>query len=365
MSDLLQVFLEFFQSETQKLFLQMFVVITITILASYVAGRLLVKIHDKAQKTSTIWDDSFVSALRQPLKMLIMLIGISFSLQIADKEVDLSILSAVSPLRDVLIVVILSLFILRFISNLEKGYIENQSNSGVDLNTVNAIVRLVRASVYISATLILMQSFGINISGVLAFGGVSGVAMGFAAKDLLANFFGFIMIYLDKPFKVGDWIRSPDRDIEGTVEMIGWRQTMIRTFDQRPRYVPNSLFSSIIVENPSRMTNRRIYENIGVRYDDINKIPEIVSEIKEYLEASDLIAQNQTTIVSLNEFADSSVNIMVYCFTKTTVWVEFHEQKEKILLDFSRIISEKGAEIAFPTTTLEIAKPVIVSKSLL
>ena len=87
------------------------------------------------------------------------------------------------------------------------------------------------------------------------------------------------MIYLDRPFSVGDWIRSPDKEIEGTVEDIGWRLTRIRTFDKRPLYIPNSIFASISVENPSRMSNRRIYEKIGIRYDDVSKMNTIVTEV--------------------------------------------------------------------------------------
>ena len=87
--------------------------------------------------------------------------------------------------------------------------------------------------------------------------------MGFAAKDVLANFFGTLMLLVDKPFVVGDWIRSPDREIEGTVEDVGWRTTRIRTFDRRPLYVPNANFASLTVENPQRMENRRIYETFS------------------------------------------------------------------------------------------------------
>ena len=106
-----------------------------------------------------------------------------------------------------------------------------------------------------------------------------GIAVGFAAKDLLANFFGGLMVYLDRPFAIGDWIRSPDREIEGTVEEIGWRVTCIRTFDKRPIYVPNSVFTQVTVENPSRMLNRRIYETIGVRYDDAAKVRDIITDV--------------------------------------------------------------------------------------
>ena len=138
-----------------------------------------------------------------------------------------------------------------------------------DKATVRATAKLVRIVLWVVAGLMILQSVGVSISGLLAFGGIGGIAVGFAAKDLLANFFGGLMIYLDRPFNVGDWVRSPDREIEGTVENIGWRLTTIRSFSKRPIYVPNSMFSSIAVENPSRMANRRIYETIGLRYSDL------------------------------------------------------------------------------------------------
>ena len=159
-----------------------------------------------------------------------------------------------------------------------------------------------------------MQNLGVNISGVLAFGGVSGIAVGFAAKDLLSNFFGDIMIYLDKPFKVGDWVKSPDKEIEGVVSAIGWRQTKIMTFQRRPIYVPNSTFSVITVENPSRMTHRRIYENIGIRYRDVHEVDNIVNKIRDYLLQSDKVDNKQVVIVNLNKFAESALEIIVYCY---------------------------------------------------
>ena len=139
------------------------------------------------------------------------------------------------------------------------------------------MARLLRLSVLITAGLVILQTLGISVTGVVAFGGIGGIAIGFAAQDLLANFFGGLIVYLDRPFSVGDWIRSPDREIEGTVEDIGWRVTVIRTFDKRPLYIPNSIFTTISVENPSRMLNRRIYETIGLRYRDSGKVREIIA----------------------------------------------------------------------------------------
>ncbi|CAN0597692.1 unnamed protein product, partial [Ectocarpus sp. 12 AP-2014] len=225
----------------------------------------------------------------------------------------------------------------------------------MDYTTVNAVSKLSRAVVIITAVLIAMQSLGYSISGVLAFGGVGGIAVGFAAKDLLANFFGGFIIHLDRPFKVGDWVRSPDRNIEGTVEHIGWRLTTVRTFDKRPLYVPNAAFTTIAVENPSRMSHRRISETIGIRYADVREISTIVSEIRTMLENHEDIESEQTLIVNFLAFNASSLDIMVYCFTKTTQWVKFHEVKQDVLLKISEIIESHGAEVAFPTRTLHVA----------
>jgi len=161
-------------------------------------------------------------------------------------------------------------------------------------------------------------------------------------------------VYLDRPFAVGDWIRSPDRDIEGTVEEIGWRRTVIRTFDLRPLYVPNAVFTTISVENPSRMLNRRIHEKIGVRYDDVAQIPGILNEVRTYLEESPDIDQSRTLMVNFNEFGASSLEFFIYTFTRTRVWAEYHMVKEKVLLDIAAIIARHGAEVAFPTTTVHV-----------
>ena len=208
------------------------------------------------------------------------------------------------------------------------------------------------------ATLVALQTLGFSVSGVLAFGGVGGIAVGFAARDLLANFFGGFMIYMDRPFSVGDWVRSPDRNIEGTVEKIGWRLTVIRTFDKRPLYVPNSTFTSIAVENPSRMSHRRIYETIGVRYDDAAKLQGIINDVIDMLKKHPEIDDSQTLIVNFNQFAASSLEFFVYTFTHTTNWVKYHEVKQDVLFKIYNIITEHGAECAFPTSTVHLPDPV-------
>lgn len=219
---------------------------------------------------------------------------------------------------------------------------------------MQAIAKVARLFFITVGILTVMQAFGLSLSGLLTFGGVGGLIVGLAAKDLLSNFFGGLMIYFDRPFKVGDWIRSPDRQIEGTIERIGWRMTIIRTFDKRPLYVPNSVFSNIVVENPSRMLNRRIYEKIGLRYDDAEKMPQIITAVKEMLKNHKDIDARQTLIVNFDTFGPSSLHFFIYTFTKTVNWVRYHEVKQDVLLQVINIIKEHEADIAFPTQTLKL-----------
>lgn len=337
--------------------IQVFVVVFGVLLINFIQQRLLKHLYQKLRSTLNTWDDALIDAMRRPLTLLIWIVGITFAAEIVGKETSAAIFAAFPAVRDLGVIATIVWFLLRLIRNAEENIIQKriEAEQPVDRTTVDAVGKLTRASVVITAILVAMQTLGYSISGILAFGGIGGIAIGFAAKDLLANFFGGLMIYLDRPFEVGDWVRSPDRNIEGTIEHIGWRLTIIRTFDKRPLYVPNSTFASIAVENPSRMTNRRIYETIGIRYDDIDKMSAIVRDVKTMLEQHPDIDTDQTMIVNFNSFSASSIDFFIYTFTRTVNWIEYHEVKQDVLLKISDIIARHGAEIAFPTQTIHMA----------
>ncbi|MAK55892.1 MAG: mechanosensitive ion channel protein MscS [Pusillimonas sp.] len=338
--------------------IQVFLVVLAVVIANYFLRRVLNKLESRSQKTKTYWDNALIEAARKPVTIVAWIIGLSFAAEILQVETDVTLLDFIDPARIVGIIGCITWFVVRFINNVERGIIAQKraKNEPIDVTTVDAIGKLLRISVLITAVLVGMQSLGFSISGLLAFGGIGGLAVSFAAKDMLANFFGGLMIYLDRPFAVGDWVRSPDREIEGTVEEIGWRLTRIRTFNKRPLYVPNGVFTQIAVENPSRMTNRQISETIGVRYDDFAHVGAIVNDIKEMLRNHPEIDQDQTLIVNFLQYGPSSLDLMVYTFTKTTVWVTYHEIKQDVLLKIGEIIEGYGAEIAFPTQTLHVVK---------
>lgn len=341
--------------------LEVFAVILATLFVSYVARFLFSRLARQLEKTVNLWDDALLEAARKPAFFLVWLMGFSWVIEVLVAKSDAAIFTSLDSVRQMLVIGLLVWFLLRLIKQVENRLMSDEYTSDpVDPTTVSALGKLVRLAIMLTALLVMMQTLGYSISGVLAFGGVGGIAIGFAAKDLLSNFFGGLMIYLDRPFAVGDWVRSPDQEIEGTVEHIGWRQTRIRTFDKRPLYVPNSTFTHISVENPSRMSNRRIYETIGLRYDDADKVADIVAAVKVMLQQHPDIDHGQTLIVNFNAFAASSLDFFVYTFTKTINWVEYHEVKQRVLLQILDIVAEHGADIAFPTSTLKLSDPIEV-----
>ena len=351
-------------SEAWRVGIFVFALVFATAAVAYIASHIIVAIERKFSQTKNLWDDALLHAARKPVVAFVWLQGVYWAAEVAHRYSEAEIFKVNDSLLQLGFVFVLVWAVLRLIKEAEGILVSPlKMKQPMDYTTVNAVSKLSRAVVIITAVLIAMQSMGYSISGVLAFGGVGGIAVGFAAKDLLANFFGGFIIHLDRPFKVGDWVRSPDRNIEGTVEHIGWRLTTIRTFDKRPLYVPNAAFTTIAVENPSRMTNRRIYETIGIRYADVGQMATIVDDIKAMLQQHEDIDSDQTLIVNFLAFNASSLDIMVYTFTKTTQWVQFHEVKQDVLLKISDIIEGYGAEVAFPTRTLHLPDGVRLSGS--
>ena len=331
------------------------VIVAVTIL-NIGAHYLLRRIEKIAARTATVWDDALIKATRKPLTLILWVSGTTYAIEIIHKHLGTPVHDFVFPARNTLVIAALAWFLLRLIGQASRNVLARSeaTGNGLDFTTVDALSKLGRFSVVIIAALVILQNLGFSVSGVLAFGGIGGIAVGFAAKDMLANFFGGLTIYLDRPFKVGEWIRSPDKAIEGTVEYIGWRHTRVRAFNKNPIYVPNALFTTVVVENPTRMTNRRIKETIGIRYDDLDKMAAIVADVKTMLQTHPEIDDSTTLIVNFNQFSASSLDFFIYTFTRTVEWVHYHEVKQDVLLKIAAIIRNHGAEIAFPTRTVHL-----------
>ena len=329
----------------------------IAIFIFIIKNKVLSIILKLSEKTNTVYDELVLFSIKTPSSYLIV-IGYSFIILdyfIKNNALDLAF-SLTSALF-ILITILISWSLIRALNYyLElKPFIKSLSSeddSTLITETYEIVIRISKIIVIVITSLIIMQEIGLSISGLLAFGGVGGLIVGLAAKDLLSNFFGGMMIFFDRPFRVGEFIKSPDRNIEGIVEKIGWRLTVVRTFSKNVLYIPNTAFSSIIVENATRMSNRRINETIGIRYDDLSKMSNIISDVKNLLDQNVDIDQSQKAKVYFKSFSASSCDFFIYAFTVTKDCDEFLKIKQDVLLKVANIISEHKAEIAYPTTSI-------------
>jgi MscS family membrane protein len=334
--------------------IRLLLVLIATVLAHFLARRFFQRAENLAAHTDNIWDDSLVAAARTPLPVLIWLAGIFYALHLIQRQTGEPLLEDISPARSIVVVICVAWFLLRLIRGYAHNLVDSRLRAGaeVDSTTVDGLNKLSRIAVIVIAGLAIIQTLGFSISGVLAFGGMGGIAVGFAAKDLLANFFGGLMIHLDRPFKVGERIRYAQQQIEGTVEHIGWRKTILRSPDRTAIFVPNSLFISSVLENPSRMSHRRIFETIALRYDDLDKMSAIVEDVEAMLHNHPDIDAAQAIVVGFDQFADSSLNFTVQAFCPVTDGAKFQASKQDVLLKIAAIVSKHGAQMAFPTRTL-------------
>lgn len=339
----------------------LFSVVFMTALTAFVHKRLYQKYNwHKPILPQDAFNTIVLKASYKPLTFIVWIMGLYTAFWLIKDYATASLIWTVLPIiKNVSIILLLVWFANRFIQGFQGHFVHKseQKLTRLDVTSTHALAQLMKITVLITAILSIMRQFNVDITALLTFGGIGGVGLAFAAKDLLANFFGGFMIFFDRPFEVGDWIRSPDKEIEGTVEYIGWRVTRIRTFDKRPRYVPNNIFLSIVLDNPSRMKNRRIKAQFGLRYDDAGKIKTVIQDVETMLKSHPEIDTTQTLMVNLIHFGESSLDVLVYTFTKTINWAQFQAVQQDVFIQILEIVAKNGAQCAYPTRQLVSDQP--------
>ena len=212
------------------------------------------------------------------------------------------------------------------------------------------ILKIIKVFVVILGIITIFQEWGYNVSGFLASLGLLGMAFALAAKDTVANLFGSFVIFTDKPFKIGDWIKT--NEVEGVIENIDIRSTKVRTFAQALVTVPNASLANSAILNWSAMGKRRIKMNLGLTYDTTaTQLQKIVNDIKIMLQNHQDIHQD-TIHIYFSAFEDSSLNIFCYYFTKTTSWDKFMSVREDTYFKIMNIIELNNSSFAFPTRSV-------------
>ena len=220
------------------------------------------------------------------------------------------------------------------------------------------IIRSLRYLIIFLGSVAVLEVWGIKIGPVIAGLGLFGVAVALGAQDLFKNLISGIMILLEKRFHIGDVINVPGHT-EGTVEHIGFRSTLIRKFDSTPITIPNYIFAEAPILNYSNRINRRINWIIGLEYNSkLDQIKNFTKSIDKYINESPdfVVNQNFKSFVRIDKFNDSSIDILIYCFTSTNEWDTFLKIKEQLAMKVKGEVEKEGLNFAFPSQSIYIEK---------
>ncbi len=305
-----------------------------------------------ARKTGSTFDDQAIEALENPIRFIPLVLGAFFVVEYLEFPGTFAIIGEHLVRSLIAFVIFWALFKLvdpfsQFLKRLEKMF---------TLAMVEWLVKAIKAAFIFIGAATILQIWGIQVGPIIAGLGLFGVAVALGAQDLFKNLIAGILIIAEKRFNTGDWIRV-EGTVEGTVESIGFRSTVVRRFDKAPVYVPNTKLSDSAVVNFSSMSHRRIYWNIGVEYrTTVDQLRTIRDGIEAYVMENDAFAQPPETVlfVRIDRFSDSSIDIMLYCFTKTTNWGEWLEIKERLAYAIKDIVEGAGSAFAFPSQSIYI-----------
>lgn len=325
------------------------------LLRGFLAHTLVNWIAQWAAGSKTRIDDALIKAIATPLKVIPVVAGIYASIRVLSVEPAVEIFAG----RIIQSIITLTIFwsLSRAVQMLEYVLKDlKRSLSGAAVDWMIKALQFLLVALGLGAV---AQQWGIAVAPLLAGLGVFGIAIGLGAQDLFRNLISGLLIIGEKRFVPGEWILV-DGVVEGTVEKINFRSTLIRRFDRSPVYVPNSKLADAAVTNFTRMTHRRIMWAVGVEYSTtVEQLKAIRQDIEDWLMDDDRFAKppEVSLFVRVDKFNASSIDFLIYTFTRTTIWGEWLKAKEDFAYAVMDIIARNGASFAFPSQTIYMNQP--------
>lgn len=305
-----------------------------------------------AKRTKNYYDDRIISALKGPVGLAFVLVGLHIALDLVTRDniIIKNILNTLLIFNIFWAIIALSEALKGVISSTMSKF--NRDLSAEISNFILAIIKILIGALGLGA---MLQVWGVNVTALVASLGLGGLAFALAAKDAASNLFGSFSLLADRSIRIGEWISVNGN--EGIVEDIGMRTTKIRAFDKSLIVVPNQLVANSPVYNFSRRGVRRININVGLTYGTTkDQVITIVNEIRTMLETHEDISQDDTLLVNFESFGESSLNIFIYTYTATANWKRHLEIREDVHIKIMKIVEENGASFAFPSTSLYVEK---------
>lgn len=337
-----------------------FIAAFLVILAGLIIKRILISIIEKkitefVEKTEAEWDDLLFEAITKPVNAFIMIGAIHVAVFLLVFNLENFPTAFIGKSYTVLLGIILIWGVYRLVDVVAHYLDELVANKdeGLKGQFVPLIKKALRILVVIVGALTVLATIGVNITGLAALLSVGALAISMGSKDSVANLVGTVNILTDRPYKVGDWI-TVGSSIDGDVEEIGFRSTKIRMFDKTLMTVPNGTLATETIKNWSRMPKRRIKMTIGLTYDASPKqMREALKRIETILKEDEGVDQDYM-LVQFTDFGPSSLDVFLYYFSKSTVWREYLETRERVNLKIMECLEEMGLEFAFPTQTMHL-----------
>ena len=303
-------------------------------------------------RTATQMDDILVGILENPIRYLIIALGIYIAGEIL--SVDAATVGFFSQLSRTFVIVAVFVALYNGVDIIVASSLRLRYITGISLD--EQLVPFMRAALKViiiaMAVIVVLQEWHYDVNGLIAGLGLSGLAFSLAAKDTAANLFAFTTIVSDRPFVVGEFIRTPD--VEGVIEDIGMRNTRLRQLDQVFVTVPNATIANAPIKNLSRMGKRRINFNLGITYNSTSSdMRTLLARLRDLLKSREKV-DPETVVVYFTELGDSALNVMIACMVLEPDWQLFSAEKEEINLQIMDIVEELGMGIAFPTQSLYI-----------
>ena len=335
-----------------RIFVALGIILVTLLLRSLFVKIVFDRVKSLAGRTDTRFDDEALAALERPIAFIPVVVGVYLAVDYLSLSGGLEVFA--DRLVRSLIVFVFFWSAKNLLSPLSAIF--RQLERFFTASMVAWLIKAVNVALIFIGAATILEIWGIKVGPIIAGLGLFGVAVALGAQDLFKNLISGILIIAEKRFNPGDWIKV-DGEVEGTVEAIGFRSTLIRQFDMAPVYVPNARLSDNSLINYSLMTHRRIYWTIGVEYrttvDQLRAIRDGIDAYIHQCEAFDTTPA-VSTFVRIDRFSDSSIDILIYCFTKTTAWGDWLAIKEALACEIKRIVAAAGAAFAFPSQSVYV-----------
>ena len=330
----------------------------LTLFITVIAQRYLIRIfhritHNLTARTATPLDDLLIDAAEKPANWLILILGIMASIRVLNPPADVfPMMHGLNSIARLATILIAAWFIWRLLDGFSAYFRDRAKESAMpqDHQLFPFLSKTLKIFLVLTSILVLAQNMGYSISGLVASLGIGGIAVAMAAKDTIANIFGSIMILLDRPFTLGQWIKTSE--FEGVVEEIGFRSTRIRTFAKTLVNVPNSQLANMVIDNIDARHVRRIKMRIGITYETTPQ------QMRQAIQAIELILKEHPgvdqsySLVKFDEFESSSLSIFLYYFSQSKVWEEYLQVRQEVNLQIMDALADLGLAFAFPSLTL-------------